>query len=885
MCINLRILLVGVGSSSAALDGRLRGLGHSVCAAAAPGEAVDKAAALGPDLVLADLEGDPAWAGAAAAERCGAPLVCLVGGAGDAADGLLEPGRTAVPVGFAAKPAGARQLRLTIDAAWSARARERAIADEARRAADEARRAADEQRRRAAEQRRRAAELRRRVAGLQRDAAITRTVFDAIHQPVVAVSTAGEFLMVNDAARTTFVGDAPPGPDVVFGQYDVFRTDGRTPFPRDELPLVRARRGEPSTDVEMMVRRSGASASDDVFVSVSGRPLQDADGALMGGVIVVNNVTRIKETEKRLREAIVAQRQQRRLMEAVLDAMHEGVAAVGVDGERLVVNRAVRDLVDLNVRPGGAPLDDEHLKRYDIRRADGVTPYPVDDLPLLRALRGEEFDGVEMVLPRADGTGGRYVSASGGPLLDDAGAVQAGVVVIHDVTEIRKREIELKRTAAELHEHAQLMDTIFENMSDGVVVADGEGRLTLLNPSAVRLVGFGRTGMSWKEWSRRCGFFHPDQATPFAAEESPLARAIRGGSSDDVEMFVRNPQVPGGAFISADGRPLRDESGAVTGAVTVVRDLSQSVAAKEAFVSGRLEVVDTILHNIGNAINSVAVGADTLHDELRGNELIGRFAALAKAFAAHRDDEARWLQQDPQGCKAVPFLLALAGDFTAQNHRLLHTADRVRDRVRHIVDIIRTERSLAGGRQEQKVVDLPGQLADAVGVLRELLAQRGIDVEVDCGRAPGQIRIHESRFHQLMVNLVRNAMEAIDERAASGGFGRDEPRLIRIDARLDRDYLVIDVTDNGIGISPGRMRSIFSAGYTTKKSGTGLGLHSAANFVIGMGGRISPSSRGVGRGATLRVMLRRSGILPKSSEAAAAGDSKAASGASASTRA
>ena len=49
---------------------------------------------------------------------------------------------------------------------------------------------------------------------------------------------------------------------------------------------------------------------------------------------------------------------------------------------------------------------------------------------------------------------------------------------------------------------------------------------------------------------------------------------------------------------------------------------------------------------------------------------------------------------------------------------------------------------------------------------------------------------------------------------------------------------------------------MFNAGYTTKKEGTGLGLHSAANFVIGSGGTIQPFSDGIGHGATLRVTLR-----------------------------
>ena len=49
---------------------------------------------------------------------------------------------------------------------------------------------------------------------------------------------------------------------------------------------------------------------------------------------------------------------------------------------------------------------------------------------------------------------------------------------------------------------------------------------------------------------------------------------------------------------------------------------------------------------------------------------------------------------------------------------------------------------------------------------------------------------------------------------------------------------------------------MFNAGYTTKKEGSGLGLHSAANFVIGSGGSIRPLSDGIGHGATLRVTLR-----------------------------
>ena len=308
-------------------------------------------------------------------------------------------------------------------------------------------------------------------------------------------------------------------------------------------------------------------------------------------------------------------------------------------------------------------------------------------------MRGEELDGVEVTIPVPGRAEGRYVSVGGGPLRDDAGAVRAGVLVISDVTDIRKRELELQRTSTELHRRVQLLDAILRSMSDGVVVVDRNARLTYVNDRVERLLGVGRTELPPDEWVELYGLFRPDQVTPFDDDDLPLLRATRGESSDNVEMFVRNAHVPRGVFISVDGRPLRDPAGEVSGGVAVVRDLSQHIAAREAFVNGRLEVVDTVLHNIGNAMNSVTVGTGTLHAALRDNELAGRLSALAGTIAAQGDDPGPWLRDDSRGRRAIPFLLALAADLAAHNQRLLQTADRVRDRVQHIDTILRTQQS------------------------------------------------------------------------------------------------------------------------------------------------------------------------------------------------
>jgi signal transduction histidine kinase len=112
----------------------------------------------------------------------------------------------------------------------------------------------------------------------------------------------------------------------------------------------------------------------------------------------------------------------------------------------------------------------------------------------------------------------------------------------------------------------------------------------------------------------------------------------------------------------------------------------------------------------------------------------------------------------------------------------------------------------------------------------------------------------------MLVNLFKNSIEAIDELIQLGGLN-ETPR-IGVKAYISEDFLCLDVTDNGIGIAQKNLKLIFTAGYTTKESGTGLGLHSSANFVIGSGGKIYPLSEGIGKGTTMRIMLRCSSVIP-----------------------
>jgi signal transduction histidine kinase len=273
----------------------------------------------------------------------------------------------------------------------------------------------------------------------------------------------------------------------------------------------------------------------------------------------------------------------------------------------------------------------------------------------------------------------------------------------------------------------------------------------------------------------------------------------------------------------------------------------------QAYAQGRLEIIDTILHNIGNAINSVTIGIGTIQENLVNSKLERHLFSLANATKEHQDDFSDYVRSDPQGQKVAPFIIALADEFAKRDEELAKTVSRVRERAEHIADIIRAEKMLGRKSVYSKDISLREAIDNATVVLRDSIRKRGIDISIDCNSAPEEISTQESQFHQMLVNLIKNSIEAIDDLEVSGGMS-DTP-FIKINSYIESDSLILEVNDNGIGIEKDNLDIIFRSGYTTKDSGSGLGLHLIANFVNECGGQIVASSDGIGRGANMRVTL------------------------------
>ena len=126
-----------------------------------------------------------------------------------------------------------------------------------------------------------------------------------------------------------------------------------------------------------------------------------------------------------------------------------------------------------------------------------------------------------------------------------------------------------------------LLQSILQNVNEGVIVAGRDEKLLLVNPAARDLLGIGSTGGLPTDIF---GMYEPDTVTRIRDRERPMARAIRGETITDLEIFHRNAQAPEGRFLSVNARPMKDALGNITGGIVSFRDVTNRKRVEEELI-------------------------------------------------------------------------------------------------------------------------------------------------------------------------------------------------------------------------------------------------------------------------------------------------------------
>jgi len=160
-----------------------------------------------------------------------------------------------------------------------------------------------------------------------------------------------------------------------------------------------------------------------------------------------------------------------------------------------------------------------------------------------------------------------------------------------------------------------------------------------------------------------------------------------------------------------------------------------------------------------------------------------------------------------------------------------------------------------------QVLSLGDALSDLTMLLRRLIGEK-VQLEVVHGRDLWPVKVDISQFEQVIVNLAVNARDAMPEggklTVRTANVSADESKAFPSKGMPPADYVLVEVSDNGVGIAPEIIEKIFEPFFSTKDvgKGTGLGLSTVYGIVKQTGGFIYVDSE-TGRGSTFRIFLPR----------------------------
>lgn len=141
-------------------------------------------------------------------------------------------------------------------------------------------------------------------------------------------------------------------------------------------------------------------------------------------------------------------------------------------------------------------------------------------------------------------------------------------------------EERVRERTEELRDKTQLLESILQNMGDGIVVTDRQGKVILHNAAAAHIIGVSEVVAPIVEWVETYHILDAEGNGPFRSERLPMLCALYGESTDQIELLFRGPTRPDGVFAAVTGRPLRDEQGDIHGGITVLRDITASKRAE-----------------------------------------------------------------------------------------------------------------------------------------------------------------------------------------------------------------------------------------------------------------------------------------------------------------
>ncbi|MEH2272343.1 MAG: ATP-binding protein, partial [Nostoc sp.] len=423
-----------------------------------------------------------------------------------------------------------------------------------------------------------------------------------------------------------------------------------------------------------------------------------------------------------------------------------------------------------------------------------------------------------------------------------------------------------KEAEASLAKEREFLNAIIHNITDGIVVCDASGKLTLFNKATREFHGLPVESLPAEQWAEHFDLYQPDGQTPLSKTEIPLFRALQGEIVENAEMVIA-PKHGSTRILLASGQAIFDALDNKLGAVVVMRDISERARLEAERKLAELALQQKS-HDLQQALNDL----QNAQLQIVQSEKMSALGNLVAGVAHEMNNPLGFIAASLK--QAKPTLADIVEHLKLYQESLPNKNDQIKDHAESIdlnysledlpkmidsmsmacdrlKNISTSLRTFSRADKDYKVpFNIHQGIDSTVLILKHRLKaneQRpAIEVKTDYSTLP-QVECFPGQLNQVFMNILANAIDALDESNTNRSFEeiKINPNRIIIKTSVENEGVKITITDNGNGIDKEVKQKIFDHLFTTKAvgKGTGLGLAIARQIVEEThGGKLSFNS-------------------------------------------
>jgi signal transduction histidine kinase len=276
--------------------------------------------------------------------------------------------------------------------------------------------------------------------------------------------------------------------------------------------------------------------------------------------------------------------------------------------------------------------------------------------------------------------------------------------------------------------------------------------------------------------------------------------------------------------------------------IHVTRQLkeAQEKALELARTAGKADFATTVLHNVGNILNSLNVSCSTLEQRVKLSKLEGLVKAN-ELMGEHQNNLGGFFSEE-RGEKLANYYFKLGDIYKQEQNYKLDELKAMSQRIELMKEIIETQQFHDKSEAAVIPITLDDIIRESVAVQQNALEKYGVSVSLNM-ELNQPVYAHHTVLVHILVNLIKNAIEAMHD---------SDPRTLLLETGSSANGTAFcRITDNGEGIED--LGKVFKRGFTTKKYGHGYGLYYCQKAMEAMGGNLSASSEGAGKGASFQL--------------------------------